>query len=199
MNQSGTAEDELFKATNKRKIINREDDYKKKRFRPLSPERFDPLKDFDKLPDVKARTYGDIMLEQNLENERIDLLKQQTQRKKEQINNISSSGNNINGLNNIVDTSNNSSFSGKQARLDSDHASVTSETSHATKASKGSEWDKLERQQNKWETPKPIPGSTLEGMLTPRRKRWDLTPAGDNVQTPKSNFKNIFNWSLFNL
>ncbi len=199
MNQSGTAEDELFKATNKRKIINREDDYKKKRFRPLSPERFDPLKDFDKLPDVKARTYGDIMLEQNLENERIDLLKQQTQRKKEQMNNISSSGNNINGLNNIVDTSNNSSFSGKQARLDSDHASVTSETSHATKASKGSEWDKLERQQNKWETPKPIPGSTLEGMLTPRRKRWDLTPAGDNVQTPKSNFKNIFNWSLFNL
>ena len=191
INQDNTAEDALFKASNKRKIINREDDYKKKRYRPLSPERFDPLKDFDKLPDSKARTYGDIMLEQNLENERIDLVRQQMHRNKDQINNInninSNVTNNIESNNNFANAQNHT----KQSRLDSDQFSETSDTSHASKASKGSEWDKLEKQ-NKWETPKPVPGSTLDGMLTPRRKRWDLTPVGENAQTPRSIYLLLF-------
>ncbi len=180
LNNAG--EDELLKATNKRRIANREDDYKKKRYRPLSPERFDPLKDFDKLPDSKARTYGDIMLEQNLENERKDLLKQQSQKKKEQINII----NNIENSNITVNSlSNNDKV--RNSKLENDQISSTSGSSHATKVSKTSEWDKLEKQ-NKWETPGVVQGRTLEGMTTPRRKRWDLTPVGENIQTPKSEF-----------
>lgn len=142
------------------------------------------MKDFDKLPDSRARTYGDIMLEQNLENERIDLIRQQNQKSKEQINNI----NNINSIANNIESNNLNNASYKKSRLDTDQISSTSGSSNVTKNSKTSEWDKLEKQ-NKWETPKPAPGHTLEGMITPRRRRWDLTPVGDNGQTPKSNFK----------
>ena len=166
-------EDELFKAQNKRIIKNREDDYKRKKYvRQLSPPRFDPLKDFDKMPDTKSRTYGDIMLEQNLENERIDLMKQQLQKKKEMINNINP---------NSIDKN----YNNKKSRLDLDQLSATSGSSNNTKVSKNSEWDKIDRN-TKWENSAAItPGRTpLDGGATPRRKRWDLTPVGQDAQTP---------------
>lgn len=178
-----SGQDDLFKASNSRKIANREDDYKKKRYRPLSPERFDPLKDFDKLPDSKSRTYGDIMLEQTLENERMDLMKQQLQKKKEAINNISSASN--------IDTLNNNNYvTNKKSRLESDALSATSASSKATKTSKtNSDWDKLEKA-NKWETQNATPNkATVEGMITPRRKRWDLTPVGEGGVTPNGKYK----------
>ena len=70
--KSGPKEETLPMA---KKIAEREDKYlQRKRQRMISPERHDPFKDMDKTPDINSRTYGDIMAEQKLENERQDIM-----------------------------------------------------------------------------------------------------------------------------
>lgn len=172
--KAGEHEDPFQQAYDRR-ISTREDDYHKKRYRALSPTRFDPLKDFDKAPDSNSRTYKDIMLEQKLSNERVEMLKKNT--RKIPIN-----------QNNIMD------FDGvKKQRLDNDNLSAhsgVSENSNITKMTKThSDWDNLDKKENniqstsrtvkKWDsTPDPM-------NMTPRKRRWDLTSAGDDM-TPRS-------------
>jgi splicing factor 3B subunit 1 len=80
---AGTHEDTLYKRTNERTIASRESDYqKRKRLRETSPERYDPLKDFDREPDANARNYSQIMLERIKENERQEILRKQVADKK---------------------------------------------------------------------------------------------------------------------
>jgi hypothetical protein len=151
-----TGEDELLKRSNQRKIVSREDDYRKKRLRGgPSPERYDPLKDFDRTPDSNVRTYKDIMLEQMAEKEKTELLRQQVGKK-------------------II--------SDKKQTYDDDTRSVISEkstTSNQTKLTNRSDWDKLS--ERKWDSD--------SQAVTPRRKRWDLTPV-DGEATPRGNYIN---------
>jgi splicing factor 3B subunit 1 len=76
--KTGSHEDNLYKRINERTIANRESDYqKRKRQRGTSPERYDPLKDFDREPDANSRNYSQIMLERIKENERQEILRKQ--------------------------------------------------------------------------------------------------------------------------
>jgi hypothetical protein len=148
-----TGEDELLKRSSQRKIISREDDYRKKRLRGgPSPERYDPLKDFDRTPDSNVRTYKDIMIEQLAEKEKTELLRQQVGKK-------------------II--------SDKKQKLDDDTRSVISEkssTSNQTKLTNKSDWDKVS--ERKWEseslaeTPrrKRWDLTPVDGETTPRGK-----------------------------
>jgi splicing factor 3B subunit 1 len=53
------------------KIIDREDDYRRRRLnRIISPDRNDAYNSGDKTPDARVRTYADIMKEQQLARER---------------------------------------------------------------------------------------------------------------------------------
>ena len=165
-----------FKESYRNRISIREDDYHKKRYRPLSPPRFDPLKDFDKMPETNVRTYKDIMLEQKLQNEKNEMMRQNTKQKQNKINETE----NISSL----------KYPEKKSKIDSDSISVTSESSNVTKLTNNKtesiDWDILEKKEekeiskgvdpSKWETP---------GYAT-RRKRWDMTPAGDEMITLRS-------------
>jgi hypothetical protein len=149
--ESGTQEDLLN--MNRNRISTRETDYHKKRYRPLSPARHDPLKDFNS---SNTRTYKDIMLEQKILNEKNDLIRQT--KKNQDIN---------------------SGIKDKKMRLDSDVMSVKSETSNATKLTNTMDWDSLEKTEkekkgpgmSKWDTPTrkrrwgmtPVGGETPEG------------------------------------
>jgi hypothetical protein len=161
--EAGTHEDPFQEAYN-RKISAREDDYHKKRYRALSPIRHDPLKDFDKLPEANARTYKDVMREQKKHSENTEFIKHQNKKSLES--QVKMETNNINSY--------------KRARVDVDTLSVTSEHSNTTKLTQ-SEWDKVEKPVvKKWDTP----SRRETSQMTPRRKRWDLTPVGDEM-TPR--------------
>ncbi len=178
-----TGEDELLKRSNQRKIVNREDDYRRKRLRGgPSPERYDPLKDFDRTPDSNVRTYKDIMLEQFAEKEKNELIRQQVGKK-------------------II--------SDKKQKLDDDTSSVISEkstVSNQTKLTNKSDWDRVS--ERKWdneslaETPrrKRWDLTPVEGDSTPRGKfiinivtRGDLTTPTpqrwNKMETPKGKTK----------
>lgn len=170
---AGVHEDPFQQAYN-RQIGAREDEYHKKRYRALSPVRHDPLKDFDKAPDSNARTYKDIMREQKIQRENAELLKQQNKKtlEAEMQSNLNSQINNI------------QPNYGKKQRIDSDAISTTSENSNVTKLTT-SDWEKPDKPVvKKWDTPTK---RDLQAM-TPRRKRWDLTPLGDEV-TPRGKIK----------
>lgn len=64
-------EEEQEPAGGRRRIIDRENDYKRRRLnRQLSPQRNDPIAMGDQTPDQKTRTYAEVMREQQLERER---------------------------------------------------------------------------------------------------------------------------------
>ena len=152
-----------------RKIAEREDRYHQRRMnRALSPERVDAFK-----PDKAAvkgalvpqkRTYYDIITEQNLENERAEVLRRVAQREEEE--------------------KRDQAERLKRPRLNDDTTSTGSVT--LKRHAQPSDWDKHEagpvkqqvkesaRVSTKWDTPRRTPA--MEGA-TPRRNRWDLTPS----------------------
>jgi len=164
--------DDPFKDAYRNRISSREDDYHKKRYRQMSPPRYDPLKDYDKLPESNARTYKDIMLEQKIQNEKNELMNKKSSQKPIK-----------------QGESDNIKLPDKKTKIDRDSISVTSESSNVTKLTNNKsetfDWDLLDKKENiiegisnsKWETP---------GYAT-RRKRWDMTPAGDNMISMRGN------------
>jgi splicing factor 3B subunit 1 len=118
--KSGQHEDELFKRTKERTIANRESEYnQRKRLRETSPDRYDPLKDFDRNPEPNARTYSQIMQERMRENERQEILRKQ-----------------------IADKKITSGAATKRPRLDDS-------LSHKSDTTKLTDWDKLSEESNK--------------------------------------------------
>lgn len=67
------------------KIIDREDDYRRRRLNQiLSPDRHDPFASGDKTPDPSLRTYGDSMREAALKREKEETLRAIANKKKEE-------------------------------------------------------------------------------------------------------------------
>ena len=169
--------DDPFADAKMKKIAEREDKYHaRKRLRQLSPERHDPLKDSDKTPNPNARTYKEIMMEQALENQQKNILKQISKVQEDALK-ISQDKKPV------------------QSRRTDDSKSVISSNTQTTKLTKNippptnnnngftksaaSDWDKIEKissSSSKWDTP--TRNNNLENTpVTPgRRKRWDLTP-----------------------
>jgi hypothetical protein len=74
----GHHDEELFRRTKERTIVNRQDEYQqRKRQRASSPERHDPLKDIDGIPEPNARTYQQVMMERIRENKQQEMLRKQ--------------------------------------------------------------------------------------------------------------------------
>ncbi|KAL3686845.1 hypothetical protein R1sor_013154 [Riccia sorocarpa] len=72
----GEATDEALGFRKPQRIIDREDDYRKRRLRrALSPERHDAFAAGSKTPDVSVRTYADVMREEMLKRETEETLR----------------------------------------------------------------------------------------------------------------------------
>lgn len=156
---------------NPRKIADREDKYlKRKNLRQISPERHDPFKDADKTPDINSRSYGDIMNEQKIENERQEVLRKIAKQKED-------------ALKKVYDKkSSGSSSNSKPEEKEKKSNSVSTTLSK-------SDWDKNESNtkaivsgSSKWDTPSRTTG--IEEGTPSRRHRWDMTPLGEHDATP---------------
>ncbi|CAI9088499.1 OLC1v1022835C1 [Oldenlandia corymbosa var. corymbosa] len=186
-----------------RRIIDREDDYRRRRLnRLISPERVDPF--LDKTPAPDARTYADIMKEEALKKHKEELLREIHQQKKESV------------VNQEPKTA--TEKPKKRNRWDQ---SQDEEEIGSNKKPKGggSEWDlpdssstpgrfedstRSVKKKNRWdETPArggavtpsgiawDVTPKLLETMATPtprkQRSRWDETPVSMGSVTPMSN------------
>ncbi len=182
--ESGPHEETLNLESKKRQIATRESEYQgKKRLRNLSPKRADPwAKNSGKESEENTRTYKDIVMEQRLENDRQNYLKeaqrQYEAKKKEK------------------EREKKQQLEHKKKQK-SDNASVASSDSNTTKLtnqSMKSEWDQVDKpstSSSKWDTPVRNENNLQSSQ---RRKRWDLTPINDPEATP--NLKGGNNFSL---
>ncbi|KAF8403542.1 hypothetical protein HHK36_011646 [Tetracentron sinense] len=81
----GGDEDEDLGFRKPQRIIDREDDYRKRRLsRVISPDRNDAFAMGDKTPDVSVRTYADVMREEALKREKEEALRAIATKKKEE-------------------------------------------------------------------------------------------------------------------
>ncbi|CAN4118686.1 unnamed protein product [Withania somnifera] len=79
---SGGEEEEVTGFNKPSKIIDREDDYRRRRLnRVISPERNDPF--LDKTPGPEVRTYADVMREEALKRQKEEVMKEIANKKKE--------------------------------------------------------------------------------------------------------------------
>lgn len=82
------AEDDDSGFKKPQRIIDREDDYRRRRLnRIISPDRNDPFASGEKTPDPSVRTYGDVMREEALKRQKEELLKEIAKKKEEEKNN----------------------------------------------------------------------------------------------------------------
>eukprot|EP01017_Pseudomicrothorax_dubius_P014538 TRINITY_DN1694_c0_g2_i10.p1 TRINITY_DN1694_c0_g2~~TRINITY_DN1694_c0_g2_i10.p1 ORF type:complete len:1206 (-),score=344.77 TRINITY_DN1694_c0_g2_i10:224-3841(-) len=148
-------QEDPFAANDKRKISEREDKYhQRKKLRLVSPPRHDAFRDPDKTPDLNARSYADIMVEQKLENERQEVLKKIAREKEDQIKR------------------------NQERRADGAKAPMKEEErrgksqSTAPSMDQRSDWEREEKQPraSKWDTP------TRGGDSVGRVSRWDKNP-----------------------
>ncbi|KAI7993150.1 Splicing factor 3B subunit 1 [Camellia lanceoleosa] len=81
----GVDEDESMEFKKPSRIIDREDEYRRRRLnRAISPERHDAFASGDKTPDVSVRTDADVMREEALKREKEDPLRLIAKKKKEE-------------------------------------------------------------------------------------------------------------------
>ncbi|CAI9099103.1 OLC1v1035874C1 [Oldenlandia corymbosa var. corymbosa] len=177
------------------KIIDREDEYRRRRFnRTLSPDRVDPFLDKTPAPDV--RTYADVMKEEMLKKQKEELSREiQKQRKEAEEKEAAAEKSKKKKRNRWDQSEEDVSKKAKTGVSDWDLPESSSSTPRIGK------WEATPPpvvKKNRWdETPKPDSGSSSavggDGMLwdaTPNKRqksRWDETPASMGSVTPMSN------------
>lgn len=148
------------------RIIDREDDYRKRRLNQvISPDRHDAFADADKTPDPAVRTYSDVMREQALKREKEETLRAISKKKKEE------------DENKEKEKESGAAQQPSQKRRNRWDQSQDNDAKKAKTAS--SDWDlpdPLTPGIGRWDAT-PTPGRV--GDATPslsRRNRWDETP-----------------------
>lgn len=164
------------------RIIDREDDYRKRRLnRVLSPDRHDAFAAGDKTPDVSVRTYADVMREEALKREREETLKLIEKKKKDE-----------EEENKGKDKGSAAGDAGAQKRRNRWDQSQDDGNAKKAKTAAASDWDMPDSTpgigSGRWDST-PTPGRV--GDATPslsRRNRWDETPTpgrlADSDATP---------------
>ncbi|KAK6151371.1 hypothetical protein DH2020_014006 [Rehmannia glutinosa] len=164
-------EDEMSGFKQPGKIIDREDDYRRRRLnRIISPERNDPF--LDKTPGPEVRTYADVMREEALKRKEEEVKREIAKKKKEE--------------EELKEKEKDTEKPKKRNRWDVSQ----DESGGAKKAKAGSDWDLPDSTPGigRWDAT-PTPGRI--GDATPsvsRKNRWDETPTpgrlNDSDATP---------------
>ncbi|KAL5853399.1 hypothetical protein ACOSQ3_008517 [Xanthoceras sorbifolium] len=146
------------------RIIDREDDYRRRRLnRVISPERHDAFAAGEKTPDPSVRTYADVMRQQALEKEEEETLKAIAKKKKEEEELAKAEGG-----------------PKRRNRWDQsqDDGGAAAAAPAAKKAKATSDWDLPDATPGigRWDAT-PTPGRVSEATPSAgRRNRWDETP-----------------------
>ncbi|KAI5683523.1 hypothetical protein M9H77_04751 [Catharanthus roseus] len=164
-------EDEISGFKQPSKIIDREDDYRRRRLnRIISPERNDPF--LDKTPGPEVRTYADVMREEALKRQKEETLRQIAKKKKEE----EESGK-------VAEKEKEPEKPKKRNRWDQ------SQDESLKKAKAGSDWDLPDSTPGigRWDAT-PTPGRIGDATPSVKKNRWDETPTpgrlADSDATP---------------
>ncbi|GAB2293651.1 Splicing factor 3B subunit 1 [Dionaea muscipula] len=162
------------------KIIDREDDYRKRRFnRIISPDRNDAFAMGDKTPDVNIRTYADVMREEAFKREKEETLKLIADKKKEEEKKKEKE----------ADGDLAPAATKRRNRWDLSQGEQTDDGAVAKKPKVSSDWDQPDSTPGigRWDAT-PTPGRLGDATPSVRRNRWDETPTpgrlNDSDATP---------------
>ncbi|XP_015893476.3 uncharacterized protein LOC107427607 [Ziziphus jujuba] len=160
-----------------KKIIDREDEYRRRRLqRVFSPERIDPFAMGEKTPDPSMRTYADVMKEESLRREKEETLKLIAQKKKEE-EEAAKAGKVDSGGAAVAPVAT------QKRRNRWDQSQDDGVEAAAAKKAKTSDWDLPDSGgPGRWDAT-PTPGR-VAADATPslaRRNRWDETPTPGRV------------------
>ncbi|CAM6033629.1 unnamed protein product [Sphagnum compactum] len=191
----GEVTDEQLGFKKPQRIIDREDDYRKKRLnRIISPDRNDAFAMGDKTPDAAVRTYADIMREEALKRDKEETLRLIAKKKEEEAERRAKEESTAPTKAQIATASvaataavTQSAGSKRRNRWDQNV-----EPEEVKKAKAGSEWDNPDATPgpSRWDAT-PTPGhASMDAtpVAASRRNRWDETPtpgrASDADATP---------------
>lgn len=156
----GAEEDDDIGFKKPQRIIDREDDYRKRRLnRVISPERHDAFAAGEKTPDPSVRTYAEVMREEALKREREETLRA-IAKKKEEEEAAKASG----------EKPKDSAAAPQKRRNRWDQ----SQDEGGAKKSKTSDWDLPDTTPGRWDATPGRVGDATPGVG--RRNRWDETP-----------------------
>ncbi|KAK9943941.1 hypothetical protein M0R45_009530 [Rubus argutus] len=172
----GGDEDDGSGMPKSKKIIDREDDYRRRRLnRIISPERHDPFAAGEKTPDPSVRTYAEIMREEALKREKEETLRLIAKKKKEE----EESGKAAPPSEKAASAA--AAAAGTKRRNRWDQSQDGDGGAEAKKAKTTSDWDLPDATPGRWDAT-PTPGRVADA--TPgmgRRNRWDETPTPGRV------------------
>lgn len=166
------ADDDDFGFKKSQKIIDREDDYRKRRLnRIISPDRNDAFAMGDKTPDVSMRTYADVMKEEYLKRQKEETLREIAMKKKEEEEKKASERE--------VEAGSAPAQTTSKRRNRWDQSQEQESNKKVKTTSGGSDWDVPDSTPGigRWDAT-PTPGR-VAADATPsvsRRNRWDETP-----------------------
>ncbi|VFQ88979.1 unnamed protein product [Cuscuta campestris] len=163
--RGGGDEDQNLGFNKPSKIIDREDDYRRRRLnRVISPERNDPFS--DKTPDPNVRTYADVYNEEFLKRKKEDLMNKIEKNKREE-----------EEAKAAAEKENGAEKPSAQKRRNRWDQSQDENSVKEKKAKSGSDWDQPDSTPGigRWDAT-PTPGRVGDATPSVRRNRWDETP-----------------------
>ncbi|XP_055807079.1 uncharacterized protein LOC129875879 [Solanum dulcamara] len=147
------------------KIIDREDDYRRRRLnRVISPERNDPF--LDKTPGPEVRTYADVMREEALKRQKEELMKEIAKKKKEEQEKAADKKEEVE----------------KPAQKRRNRWDQSQDEGGVKKAKTVSDWDMQDSTPGigRWDAT-PTPGRVGDATPSVKKNRWDETPTPGRV------------------
>eukprot|EP01018_Ginkgo_biloba_P035429 Gb_20157 [translate_table: standard] len=168
----GGDDDDDFGFKKPQRIIDREDDYRKRRLnRIISPDRNDAFAMGDKTPDAAVRTYADVMREEAFKREKEETLRLIAKKHQEEAEQKSKEKD---GVNQVAEVQPQSAAQKRRNRWDQ-----SQDQESAKKPKTSSEWDAPDATPgvNRWDaTPTPGRANIEATPSVSRRNRWDETP-----------------------
>lgn len=159
----GVDEDEDLGYKKPQRIIDREDDYRKRRLnRVISPERHDAFAAGEKTPDPSVRTYAEVMREEALKREREETLRAIAKKKEEE------EAAKASGEKPKEPLASAAAPQKRRNRWDQ------SQDDGGAKKAKTSDWDLPDTTPGRWDATPGRVGDATPGVG--RRNRWDETP-----------------------
>ncbi|KAF3614781.1 Splicing factor 3B subunit 1 [Capsicum annuum] len=168
--RGGGEEEEVSGFNKPSKIIDREDDYRRRRLnRVISPERNDPF--LDKTPGPEVRTYADVMREEALKRQKEELMKEIAKKKKEEMEKAAD-GRDIKEKE-VVE---------KPVQKRRNRWDQSQDEGGVKKAKTGSDWDMPDSTPGigRWDAT-PTPGRVGDATPSVKKNRWDETPTPGRV------------------
>ncbi|CAN1139501.1 Splicing factor 3B subunit 1 [Linum perenne] len=163
------------------RIIDREDDYRKRRLnRVMSPERNDAFASWEKTPDPSVRTYAEVMKEETLKRDKEAILREISKKKKQE----EEDAKDAKEAKEPVAAAATTAAAPKRRNRWDQSQDEGGPAAAAKKAKTGSDWDLPDATPGigRWDAATPTPGRV--GDATPsmgRRNRWDETPTPGRV------------------